>query len=319
MVLYLKYILKIFIVVFLFLWGCSDRSQLMEPEKNQSAISVSANISSPDFGFNVSQEQPIYFSGFGTFSGSNQITSNNLEWFSDKDGIIGVGNSFIRSGLSVNQHLIYLKAIAPTGEKDTASIQMNVLPPTNGVTVLINSPYAGRHFRNFEVFGLESNAYDVSGNKISEILAYEWSSNIDGVLGSGWRVAPGGLTAGIHQITLSVTIPANSGIVTGSAMIELNIQDATPIGVTGEISRPDDKTRVQYNSPVTFAGFARESNGDYISGPSIVWTSSMDGIIGIGETCIVNNLSRGKHRVTMAARSASGLSIAKSILLEVFD
>jgi hypothetical protein len=159
----------------------------------------------------------------------------------------------------------------------------------------------------------EGQAFDSDGDMILKQEAYLWKSSLDSILGNGRMIAPGGLSPGLHRITLQIEYPDLENHM--SAFVEIFIDPSDDKGIMAQIFDPHSGESFSHGTAVTFSGAARESDGTIIAGPALVWTSSMDGIIGIGETCIVNNLSLGFHRITMTVHAPSGGLVSKSILL----
>lgn len=84
-------------------------------------------INSPEHGATFTQGSEILFEGSATRAGTALATST-LAWTSDKDGELGIGTSFTRSDLSVNTHVITLKAAPADGPAGWLSITIHIEP-----------------------------------------------------------------------------------------------------------------------------------------------------------------------------------------------
>lgn len=297
-----------------------DSNKIVDQNNPPDPKTVSATISSPASGESFAQEQVIVFSGSAVLGSSGQIAEENLVWSSDKDGVIGVGYGFKRSGLSVDNHTITLTAAAPSGESGTATVQLINQPAANGITVLIDSP-AGSRIKSYEPVSLRGSAAAPDGAPVTEPLAFEWRSDLEinpgAVLGDGLQIMSAGLTPGLHTITLTAAVPdGNGGIVTGSASINLFVEFENT-GITFDILEPANGFQNLQGQDLVCSGSGSISNGG--SFESIVWTSSMDGEIGSSETCIVPYLSLGTHRITVTATAMDGKKGAASIIVEVVE
>lgn len=200
---------------------------------------ISISLVSPTDKQSFRNDEPITFGGTATHNGNSQITGENLLWFSDKDGIIGAGNSFDRSGLSVNSHDIILKATSPSGSINYDTVPITVSRNLNKLNVMLKNPIAGKEFFSHEILTLEGSAIDEFNTVISEKLSFEWSSSIDGVLANGHRSAPGGLTPGYHTISLKLSVENTPGQnLESSAFVEIFMQPDDSKGTTEFIIEP---------------------------------------------------------------------------------
>ncbi len=151
-------------------------------------------------------------------------------------------------------------------------------------------------------------------------MAFEWRSNIDGLLGYGSRIDPGGLSPGVHTISLMTEIdnPTGSGTLAGNAQLQILVAFDNARSINAEILAPVSGSQIKADTTVTFVGTASQ-NGNLLSGNQMIWTSSMDDEIGRGESCIVSNFSLGTHRITMTVTGNEGEKTATSMLLHVVE
>ncbi len=97
-------------------------------------------------------------------------------------------------------------------------------PANTPPNVSITSPANGSTFTQGDTINFAGTAIDSEDGNISANLG--WSSNLDGVIGSGASFSTSTLSVGFHTITASVT---DSGGLPGSAMINLTVN---PVGGT---------------------------------------------------------------------------------------
>lgn len=275
-------------------------------------------ITAPGDGQAVAQDAPISFTGTAALSNGAGISETQLVWTSDRDGVIGVGFGFTRSGLSVGEHTITLTATGPEGQQRSAQTHLTVRPSGTGMVVRIETP-AGQRFHPYDLIDLRGSAVAPDGTPVTNPLAFEWRSNLETdpgpVLGDSPHIQPGGLTPGLHTITLTVTAPdGNGGTVVGRASIEVMV-DFVNTGLDLQILAPFAGYQLVQGQELTCNGSAGQSGGG--SFDQIVWTSSIDGEIGTSETCVVPYLSLGTHRITMTALASNGEKGAVSTLVEV--
>lgn len=313
------HILKLLGFAAILITGCqTDSPDVLQQNSPLAPDTVTAAIGSPVSGESFSQDQIVLFSGSAVLGSSGQISRENLVWTSDQDGIIGVGNSFKRSGLSAGNHIVTLTATASSGEVGTAATQLAIEPNANSMAVLIGTP-AGAHFKPYDLVELSGSAMAPDGSPVTDQLAFEWRSDLEiypgPFLGDAPHIAPGGLTPGLHTITLSVSIPdGTGGTIIGSASIEVFVEFENS-GISFEILNPANGSQLVQGHDVICTGSGSISGGG--SFEEIIWTSSIDGVIGVGETCVVPYLSLGTHRLTVTATASDGRKGAASTIVEV--
>lgn len=303
------------------LTNCQTESKnIAEQNPPPAADTVSVSIASPMGGQSFSQDQTISFSGSAVLGSSGQIEQKNLIWTSDGDSLIGIGNSFTRSGLSLGNHIITLTATASSGEMGSATTQFDNMPSANGMMVLIESP-AGSSIKPYELVELRGSATSPDSSPITNPLAFEWRSNLEvdpgPILGDSPLIETAGLTWGLHTITLNVSTPDSSGgTVAGTASIEIFVE-FDDSGITFDILKPLNGSQLVQGQDLICTGSGSISGGGTFT--EIIWISSINGVIGIGETCVVPYLSLGTHRLTVIATASDGRKGTASTIIEVIQ
>lgn len=85
-----------------------------------------------------------------------------------------------------------------------------------------------------------------------------------------------------------------------------------PGSPTCTISAPVDGTSQPYDDDFTFVASASDPEDGALSGASVVWTSSLDGVLGTGLS-ITTMLEPGDHTITCTATDSGGLTGIDSI------
>src|SRR5439155_503834 len=161
---------------------------------------------------------------------------------------------------------------------------VNILAPPSGTRVLPGSPVA-----------FAGAATDAEDGDLGSRL--EWSSSLDGPLGTGATVATTALRPGVHTISARAT---DTGGLVGQAAITITVTH--PPVVT--IAAPADGTVVPAGTPLTLAATAADDfEGDVTS--RIQWTSSRDGALGPGPGRTAM-LSEGSHTLVASATDSDG-------------
>ena len=70
------------------------------------------------------------------------------------------------------------------------------------------------------------------------------------------------------------------------------------------ISSPHNGAHFEVGEEITFTGSAKDFQDGELTGDSLVWTSDQDGQIGEGNTLTRDDLSEGKHKITLTATNS---------------
>jgi hypothetical protein len=193
------------------------------------------------------------------------------------------------------------------------NIRLNTAPGANTApTVEITSPANGSSIVSGQPITFAATAVDGEDGNIGGSLA--WSSDRDGVIGSGASVSTSSLSVGAHTITATVT---DSGGLSASDSIAVTVTLPAPNSPpVVAISTPANGSVFTAGSPISFAGSATDPEQGNISA-GLSWSSSRDGLIGTGPTFSTSTLSGGNHVITASVVDAGGLTGSATISLSV--
>ena len=150
---------------------------------------------------------------------------------------------------------------------------MNTLPNTSP-EVTISSPSTGANFTVGDSINFIGTANDNEDGDLTANLS--WSSDLDGVIGSGGSFSTSGLSLGTHTITGSVT---DAGSFPGSDVVTITVAANTAPEVT--ITNPADGASFLVGTSIDFAGTAADAQEGDLT-PGLSWSSDLDGAIGSG-------------------------------------
>jgi FtsP/CotA-like multicopper oxidase with cupredoxin domain len=175
-------------------------------------ITSPADLSTFTFGDSVT------FTGTALDAEDGDI-SLSLSWNSNLDGVIGSGGSFSTTTLTVGTHTITASVTDSGALPGSASITITINPAGNTPPVVtITAPADLSTFTVGDSVTFTGTAIDTEDGDISASLS--WSSDVDGVIGSGGSFSTTTLSVGTHIITASVT---DSGALPGSAFITITV------------------------------------------------------------------------------------------------
>lgn len=244
-----------------------------------------------DVEFNASASDPI----------DGDLTSA-IQWSSSLDGPLGTGSGFVRADLSVGTHVVTVSVTDSSGEFSSRQRYVVVQSSSNTAPyVSISAPVAGGDaVYHTDPVTMIASGYDTQDGVISS--AIQWSSNLEGTLGTGASVTTTALRIGTHTLRAFVT---DSGGAKAVATVQLTINPIpanyppvvkiTSLGVGGFYTA---------NSTIPFTGTAADrEHGDLAS--SIVWSSNIDGQLGRG-AAVYATLSAGEHIITAQVTDPGG-------------
>jgi hypothetical protein len=130
-----------------------------------------------------------------------------------------------------------------------------------------------------------------------------WTSDLDGPIGTGVSFNKADLSVGVHTITLTAT---DSEGATGTASVQITIVLVPNDPPVPTITAPLTGGSAAPGANVSFEGNATDTEDGSITGAALVWTSSLDGTIGTGESFSTTTLSGGAHTITLTATDSQG-------------
>jgi hypothetical protein len=158
---------------------------------------------------------------------------------------------------------------------------------------------------NVSVYQLNSPVEFISSSTDEDgtIVSYKWSSDKDGLIGTESSFTAITLSAGWHNITLTVT--DNDGL-TAAALVKIKINKPPAAAITtplsGDVFSQTDVT--------AFSGTAADEDGTI---DSYLWSSDIDGVIGTQGSVTSSSLSVGVHNITFTITDNDGASASEVI------
>ena len=253
------------------------------------------SVQSPQEGMTYYENTPILFAATATDQEDGDITSQaNWNW---PYYPLPAGPSFNTTVFYPGTHTVTASVTDTAGV--TSSIQVTFVVISNSPPELsILSPADGGQFTEGQVVGLQASANDAQQGDLSTVIT--WSSNIDGLLGSGAQLDVY-LTPGSHTITATVTDDGNE---TTTASITLTVFPLvnTPPQVT--INTPVDGLTISEGQGITLQGAATDLEDGDLSAV-IKWASNLDGDLGMGANISPVSLSVGTHSINATVVDSS--------------
>src|SRR5207302_4145995 len=165
-------------------------------------------ISAPADGASVPAGSTVTLGASATDDFDGNVTSR-IQWASSRDGALGGGGTRTVT-LSEGSHVLTASVTDSDGATGSAQVHLTVTPTAPVVT--ITGPADGTTVFAGTSLAFSGTASDATDGSLSASL--RWSSDRDGLIGSGASFATTRLSAGTHLITASAT---DRGGLTGRA------------------------------------------------------------------------------------------------------
>ena len=276
------------------------------PPNTAPAVAITGPLSGASFSAGAN----VWFTGSATDTQDGNL-SGTLAWTSSLDGLLGTGSRF-KKVLSSGTHTVTASVSDSGGLSGSASVTFTVQgAPTNTAPgVAITSPLPGASFSAGASVSFTGSATDTQDGNLSSTLA--WTSSLDGQIGTGGSFTSV-LSSGNHTVTASVT---DSGGLSGSTSVTFTVQNApTNTAPTVAITSPLPGAGFTAGASASFSGSAADVQDGVLSG-NLVWTSTLDDVIGTGST-ITRVLGSGLHIITASVTDSEGLPGSASVTITV--
>ena len=256
------------------------------------------NITSPVDGAVFNPGNTITFLGSGTDLEDGDLPDDSLEWKDENGNSLGFGAT-LDVVLPVGTHKISLTASDTNGSEVVLEITITVqaLPE-----VFILEPDDGSSFLFSEDQSFLGDADDPEdGHLTGESLI--WSSNVDGVFGTGTTVLLQGadrLSQGNHTITLTA-IDSNGAV--GTQSIDVYVEGEIVVDITPSSVDYDPVTsRINTFAAIDFIGSANDPEEGALPTNSFEWyldTVWQSTESGLGTYSPLNGLPYGSHDIML--------------------
>ncbi|MEM1085023.1 MAG: Ig-like domain-containing protein, partial [Verrucomicrobiota bacterium] len=261
------------------------------------------SITSPTDGSTSLLGTSVSFAATANDAEDGDVTAS-VSWASSLDGAIGSGASFSTTALTAGVHVLTATATDGAGLTGVASVTVTVTEPP---VVTIISPADSSTSNEGDSVTFTATATDAEDGNVEASLS--WSSDVDGVIGTGATFNYAALTPGPHVITATAT---DSGLATGSDSVSITV-NAKPV-VT--ITSPADSSTSNDGDSVTFTATATDAEDGNVAA-SLSWSSDVDGVIGTGATFNYAALTPGPHVITATATDSGSAEGSDSVSITV--
>ncbi len=213
----------------------------------------------------------------------------DFEWRSDIDGTLSDQEDFVTSRLSPGVHTITFRAM--DGHRKW-SVRDWTTVTVNGRPEAWIEPTDVRLVHEGEAFHLAGGFFDPEG----DVRAYEWTSDIDGVVGTLYNLTTSDLSNGSHTISFRVMDGLGSWSAKATAQVVVNgLPHAILVGISPE--------NALQGAPVLFTGAYLDHEADIYE---FEWKSDRDGRLSDEIGFSTSKLSNGTHVITLRVMDGHG-------------
>lgn len=233
--------------------------------------------------------------------GSDDRSIVGYNWRSSIEGFLGISASFSTSSLLPGEHIIYFKVCDDDG---VWSDEVNTTLRINQIPVSYIDPISPTHSNEGETINFVG-----EGSDDGIIVAYNWTSNIDGFLSDQKEFVISNLSIGDHVITFAVMDEYNAWSKEVQMFLRVN---QIPVAYIDSIS-PNPALSDQ---SIVFVGHGVDDNEI----ETYYWSSSLDGYISNPDSFTWFGLSLGEHVISFRVKDKDGVwSEEKHFLLKVHE
>ncbi|MCC5804737.1 MAG: PKD domain-containing protein [Opitutales bacterium] len=170
----------------------------------------------------------------------------------------------------------------------------------------------------------DANAYPFEVNGVSR-YARKDGHGFDGTWTVSEAAAPGEAAEG-HNVLLwrnvtgsTMTLELNTGnnrpAIFGFQIVDRTGADDAPPVVA--ITSPADGDWFHVGEPVALSGSAQDGQ-DPVDDPFLEWSSDIDGVLGLGGSLTVDDLSPGTHTLSLTATNSADMQATASVVIDIF-
>ncbi|MEM1086053.1 MAG: hypothetical protein AAGI48_18225, partial [Verrucomicrobiota bacterium] len=273
------------------------------------SVSITVNakpvvaISSPADSSTSNEDDSVTFTATASDDEDGDIAAS-LAWSSDVDGPIGTGDTFNYALLTPGPHVITATATDSGSAEgsDSVSITVNAKP-----VVVITSPADASTSNDGDSVTFTATATDAEEGSVAASLS--WSSDVDGIIGTGATFNYAALTPGLHVITATAT---DSGSAEGSDSVSIAV-NARPVV---DIVTPTDSAVFDEGDVIAFEGTATDAEeGDLTA--SLIWSSDVTGLIGFAGSFNFSSLPVGTHVITASATDGGSFEGTDTVTIRI--
>ncbi|MFK7861596.1 MAG: hypothetical protein AB8B64_22470 [Granulosicoccus sp.] len=291
--------------------GDAEGAAMLFIQYQELAAAPELSIISPSDGDSFANGTPVVLSATSSDVEDGDLSAS-IVWESAVDGALGTGASVVANELSAGTQLITATVVNSAGRATSAGVSVTIEAASNSApSVIISSPADGTRVLDGVPVTLTASATDAEDGNLSALIF--WQSDLDGNLGVGASIDANSLSIGTHQISASVSDSGGLSSITEILLVVESLVNSAPVLT---ITSPANATRIDEGTALTLSASALDDEDGNLSA-TVTWSSDLDGPLGTGSPSAL--LSVGMHTLTASVSDTGGLSVTRSVTVEVGD
>ena len=260
------------------------------------------DVLAPATGSTVLQGDPLTFEAIASDVEDGDLGAAT-QWSSSRGGALGSGATLTTTSLFAGTHVITASVTDSDGNKVSKTLSLVVTPNGNTPPVIsLLAPADSSTFPQGAAISFQAIASDAQdGDRTANI---QWSSSINGALGTGGSLSVSTLSPGNHQVTATVSDTAGN---TANTVVSVIVQAPVNTAPTVTVSAPANNATLTAGTSFTLSGSASDAQQGNMSS-SIVWI--LDGVTtiasGANATGVIS--TAGAHTITARVTDSGGLT-----------
>lgn len=225
------------------------------------------------------------------------LEGRTVKWISSAPQIASVDES--GSSVTVTGRAVGTATITATveGRSGTATITVNAPPPAPVASVSVTPQTTTLVTGNTAT--LTATPRDASGNALSG-RTIAWASSAPGVA----TVSSSGVVTAVAAGTASIT--ATSEGRTGSATVTVNAPPPPPPAPVASVTVSPGSQTLTTGATAQLTATTRDAQQNVLTGRTVTWTSSNQGVATVSQTGVVTAVSAGSATITATSEGRSG-------------
>ena len=223
------------------------------------------------------------------------------------------------SGASIEKDQFY---VSLPFSPDVSSIQVlhagniiKVIGKNSAPSVTLNSPTGGEILNSN--FTLTWTGYDPNNDPLYYRVLYSPDN------GLSWMILTSDITNSSYPVNIQTLPGSSSGLFKVVVSDGFNNQeDMTDTTVSIIKKSPvaavnQNNNKFDEGQTIVLKGWFTDPEDGILTGSAVIWTSSIDGILGQGTSLSLNSLSVGIHKITSTVTDSDGMTSCTSFFIEV--
>jgi hypothetical protein len=273
--------------------------------------SPTLTILAPTSGLTFLQNDSVTFEATAVDTDGANLNSA-IQWISSRNGPLEVGASFTTNSLLPGAHVITASVTGIDGNTSTKTINVTVqsTDTTPPALTLLAPSASGAQFVKGTAINFQATAFDSNDGDRSGFI--KWTSDVDGVIGTGGSISVSTLSAGMHHMTVWVNDTSNNA---AAQVFDVYVQTpntAPTVTILSPVNGASLTAGVSFSLSAN-ASDAQQGN----MGSSLQWLLDGSTPLAMANNALATIATAGPHTITARVTDSGGLIGEHSVNVNV--